>query len=76
MWHPVAEYLSRIADAQLDLALDALGAVLIEANFPRAYIDPNRSLADIDPGKALELWMLPQGQPPRRNADRQATGQW
>src|SRR5437763_17010075 len=26
-----------------------LGATLIEANFPRAYIDANRSLDDIDP---------------------------
>ena len=27
----------------------AHGATLVEANFPRAYVDPNRSLADIDP---------------------------
>jgi len=29
-------------------ALPALGAVLIAAEFPRSYIDPNRSLLDID----------------------------
>ncbi len=28
----------------------AHGATLLEATFPRAYIDPNRSLEDIDPG--------------------------
>jgi len=27
----------------------AHGATLIEANFPRAYVDPNRSLTDVDP---------------------------
>jgi len=35
------------------------GATLIEANFPRAYIDPNRSLADIDPELLSEAWPGP-----------------
>ena len=32
----------------------AHGATLIEANFPRAWIDPNRSLEDIDPALIRE----------------------
>jgi N-formylglutamate deformylase len=35
--------------ARLWAAAPAVGATLVEANFPRAYIDPNRSLDDIDP---------------------------
>ncbi len=34
--------------AELYAAAPALGATLIEALFPRAYIDPNRHLSDID----------------------------
>ena len=35
------------------------GATLIEALFPRAYIDPNRSLADIDPALIAGTWPGP-----------------
>lgn len=37
----------------------ALGAVLLEARFPRAYIDANRSLADIDPELLADAWAEP-----------------
>jgi len=37
----------------------AFGATLIEANFPRAYIDANRSLADIDPVLLTDSWDEP-----------------
>jgi len=36
-----------------------VGATLVEALFPRAYIDPNRSLADIDPALLDEPWPKP-----------------
>ena len=32
------------------------GATLIEACFPRAYIDPNRSLDDLDPDLLADAW--------------------
>lgn len=35
------------------------GATLIEALFPRAYIDANRSLADIDPELLADAWPEP-----------------
>jgi N-formylglutamate deformylase len=35
------------------------GATLIEATFPRAYIDANRSLADIDPALLADAWPVP-----------------
>jgi N-formylglutamate deformylase len=35
------------------------GATLIEAGFPRAYLDANRSLADIDPELLAEPWPEP-----------------
>jgi len=35
------------------------GATLLAANFPRAYIDPNRSLVDIDPALLSEPWPGP-----------------
>jgi N-formylglutamate amidohydrolase len=37
----------------------ALGATLIAANFPRAYIDPNRSLLDIDASLIEGPWPGP-----------------
>lgn len=40
-------------------AAPALGATLIEARFPRAYIDANRSLADIDPDLLADPWPEP-----------------
>jgi N-formylglutamate amidohydrolase len=36
-----------------------VGATLVEALFPRSYIDPNRSLADIDPVLLSEPWPGP-----------------
>ena len=37
----------------------ALGATLVTANFPRSYIDPNRSLFDIDASLLAEPWPGP-----------------
>lgn len=37
----------------------ALGATLVEAHFPRAYIDANRSLADIDTELLADAWPDP-----------------
>lgn len=37
----------------------ALGATLVRANFPRSYIDANRSLQDIDPVLLDEPWPGP-----------------
>ena len=36
-----------------------VGATLIEALFPRSYIDPNRSLADVDPDLLADEWDEP-----------------
>ena len=36
-----------------------VGATLVEALFPRAYIDPNRNLVDIDPALLSEPWPGP-----------------
>jgi N-formylglutamate amidohydrolase len=44
-----------------------VGATLVEALFPRAYIDPNRSLADIDPVLLSEPWPGPLA--PSRKAE-------
>jgi N-formylglutamate deformylase len=43
------------------------GAVLLEALFPRAYIDANRSLADIDPALLADDWPVPLA-PSRKTA--------
>jgi N-formylglutamate deformylase len=45
--------------ATLWRAAPAFGATLIEARFPRAYIDPNRGLADIDPLLLADAWPEP-----------------
>jgi len=45
--------------ARLWRAAPALGATLIEARFPRAYIDLNRSLDDIDPELLADAWPVP-----------------
>jgi N-formylglutamate deformylase len=37
----------------------AAGATLIEALFPRAYIDPNRHVSDLDPAVIDEPWPAP-----------------
>lgn len=36
-----------------------VGATLIEARFPRTYIDPNRTLADLDPDMLASEWPEP-----------------
>lgn len=36
-----------------------LGATLVEATFPRAYVDANRALTDIDPDVLSEPWPEP-----------------
>jgi N-formylglutamate amidohydrolase len=45
--------------ARLYRQAPAFGATLIAANFPRAYIDPNRSLADIDLTLLADAWHAP-----------------
>ena len=40
-------------------AAPAIGATLIEALFPRAYIDPNRHRSDIDPELLADAWTEP-----------------
>jgi N-formylglutamate deformylase len=40
-------------------ALPSVGATLLAAEFPRAYIDPNRDLEDIDPALLSEPWPTP-----------------
>jgi N-formylglutamate deformylase len=40
-------------------ALPSVGATLLAADFPRAYIDPNRDIDDIDPGMLAEPWPTP-----------------
>ena len=45
--------------ARLWAHVPSVGATLIEAEFPRAYIDPNRSLADIDPELLADAWHEP-----------------
>src|SRR5215468_2622622 len=42
-----------------------LGATLIEAMFPRAYIDANRSLDDIDPAMLADAWPTPLSVSPK-----------
>jgi N-formylglutamate deformylase len=42
--------------ATLWRAAPSFGATLLEARFPRAFIDPNRSLDDIDPELLAEAW--------------------
>ena len=42
--------------ARLYRAATRAGATLIEATFPRAYIDANRSLVDLDPSMLADGW--------------------
>jgi N-formylglutamate deformylase len=42
-----------------------LGATLVEATFPRAYIDANRSLDDIDPAMLADPWPTPLAASPK-----------
>jgi len=51
--------LRRAEDAYVDELFSAapeLGAVLIAANFPRSYIDPNRRDTDVDPARLDGDW--------------------
>src|ERR1700690_4370948 len=41
---------------ELYAAAPRFGATLLDALFPRAYIDPNRHLSDIDPALLAEPW--------------------
>jgi N-formylglutamate deformylase len=45
--------------ARLWAAAPRFGATLLEATFPRSYIDPNRSLADIDAALLADRWPGP-----------------
>ena len=45
--------------AELYAAAPRFGATLVEALFPRAYIDPNRALADMDTVLLAEPWPGP-----------------
>jgi N-formylglutamate deformylase len=40
-------------------ALPSVGATLLAAEFPRAYVDPNRDVEDIDPSLLAEPWPTP-----------------
>ena len=40
-------------------AAPSIGATLIEALFPRAYVDPNRHRSDIDPELLADAWAEP-----------------
>lgn len=42
--------------ARLYQGAPRFGATLLEATFPRAYIDANRSLADLDPTMLADTW--------------------
>jgi len=42
--------------AELYATAPEFGATLVEALFPRAYIDPNRHVADIDPQLLMDTW--------------------
>jgi N-formylglutamate deformylase len=61
--HAPARSLVRQAEdthvATLWRAAPSFGATLLEARFPRAYIDPNRGLADVDPELLADLWPYP-----------------
>jgi N-formylglutamate deformylase len=59
---PPREVVRRAEDthvARLWQSATALGATLVEARFPRAYIDANRSLADIDAELLSDIWPDP-----------------
>jgi N-formylglutamate deformylase len=45
--------------ARLWRAAPAFGATLLEARFPRAYIDANRSVADLDAALLADAWPEP-----------------
>ena len=53
--------------ARLYRSAPRYGATLLEATFPRSYIDPNRSLADVDPDLLADAWGEPLA-PSRKTA--------
>jgi N-formylglutamate deformylase len=61
--HCVARALVRQAEdtyvGELYEAAPAMGAVLVEAMFPRAYVDPNRHVSDIDAELLSDPWPGP-----------------
>ena len=61
--HAPARALVRQAEdthvATLWRAAPSFGATLLEARFPRAFIDPNRGLDDIDPDLLADPWPHP-----------------
>ena len=61
--HAPARILVRQAEdthvATLWRAAPTYGATLLEARFPRSFIDPNRGLADIDPELLADPWPHP-----------------
>jgi N-formylglutamate deformylase len=59
---PPRETVRRAEDTHVEAlyaSAPSVGATLIEALFPRAYIDPNRHPADIDPALLLDAWTGP-----------------
>jgi N-formylglutamate deformylase len=65
-----ADFVTRVSRQQLRLAEDTdvetlweaaprHGAVLLAAQFPRAYIDANRAVDDLDPGMLADQWPTP-----------------
>ena len=59
---PARDVVRRAEDthvATLWRAAPSFGATLLEARFPRAFIDPNRGLADIDPELLADRWPEP-----------------
>ena len=46
-------------------AMPAVGGTLVAAHFPRTYIDPNRTLEDLDPELLAEPWPLPLAPGPK-----------
>jgi N-formylglutamate deformylase len=59
---PLRSVVRRAEDTHVEAlyaAAPAAGATLIEALFPRAYIDPNRHVSDLDPAVVAEPWPGP-----------------
>ena len=54
--------------ARLYRTATGVGATLIEATFPRAYIDANRSLVDLDPSMLADDW--PDAVTPSRKTEQ------
>lgn len=60
--------LGRMTDPEVDILVSSApqcGASLLAANFPRAYIDANRALTDLDPALLATPWPTPLMPSPR-----------